>query len=155
MAGDKTVLLSTHILPEVESTCGRVVIIHRGRLVGEGAPGTLRLAGQGENVLSLESSAPRSELEPLVRSAQGVLDVLDAVALSEGITRLRLRTDGPGAAESVFRAVAAAGLSLRELHSEQTSLEDVFASLTTRDRAQEAADEAAAEDAAPAEEASP
>src|SRR6476469_10198382 len=47
MAGTKTVLLSTHILPEVESTCGRVVIIHRGRLVGEGQPGQLRAGNEG------------------------------------------------------------------------------------------------------------
>ena len=49
MAGKKTVLLSTHILPEVESTCGRVLIIHKGRLVGEGPPGSLRVR-EGDRV---------------------------------------------------------------------------------------------------------
>jgi ABC-2 type transport system ATP-binding protein len=148
MAGEKTVLLSTHILPEVESTCGRVVIIDRGRLVGEGTPRELRGAGEGSLMLVVEARGAREPLTAALRSAPGVRTVTD-VALLEGqetgggesspLLRFRLAVESASAAEAVFSAVAAMGgdAKLRELHREQTSLEDVFASLTTADTAAE------------------
>jgi ABC-2 type transport system ATP-binding protein len=141
LAGEKTVLLSTHILPEVESTCGRVLIIHDGRLVGEGAPGELRAAGAGEQFFAIEARAPRARLEGVVRGVVGVRRIVDALALDpEGAAaprvRLRVEAAGEDVAEAIFQAVAEAGLRLRELRREAASLEDVFAHLTTEDRAE-------------------
>ena len=143
LAGKKTVLLSTHILPEVESTCGRVLIIHDGRLVGEGAPGELRAAGEGGQVLSLEARAPRGRLEALVTGVAGVKHVLDTTLLdpeTDAAPRVRLRVEVAGAdvAEAIFGVVADAGLRLRELRRDSASLEDVFARLTTEDVAENA-----------------
>jgi ABC-2 type transport system ATP-binding protein len=140
MAGKKTVLLSTHILPEVESTCGRVVIIHRGKLVGEGTPGTLRSARPDEQVLVVEARADRARAEEVLRAVAGVRTVADATMLSSDSPLVRLRlVAGPGeVAEAVFSAAAAAGMVLRELRREAASLEDVFAKLTTHDAASEA-----------------
>jgi ABC-2 type transport system ATP-binding protein len=137
MAGKKTVLLSTHILPEVESTCGRVLIIHRGRLVGEGEPGSLRAARAGQQVLSVEAHGERSKLEGLLGAVPGVLRIADVTVLQSDppIVRLRLEAEPGEVAEAVFRATSAAGLVLRELRREQASLEDVFTNLTTRDAA--------------------
>jgi ABC-2 type transport system ATP-binding protein len=143
MAGQKTVLLSTHILPEVESTCGRVLIIHKGQLVGEGAPAQLRIAQEGRQALVVETRGPRETLDAALKSAAGVRAVLDtAVMDGQGgapLLRYRLEVESGDVAEAVFAAVAATGCTLRELRREQTSLEDVFASLTTADHA---ADEA-------------
>lgn len=143
MAGEKTVLLSTHILPEVESTCGRVLIINKGRLVGEGVPGELRVAEQGGQVLVVEARAQRGAIEAALAGLRGVRSVLDsAVVGPEGeapLARVRFAVDSADVAEAVFAAAAAAGLVLRELRREQTSLEDVFASLTTADAAAAAA----------------
>ena len=135
MAGSKTVLLSTHILPEVESTCGRVLIIHRGRLVGEGEPGQLRLASQGGQVLTLEGRGERARLEQIVSTVPGVLRIAETTVLAPDppMVRLKLEVEGEEVAEAVFKAVAQAGLVLRELRREQTSLEDVFTKLTTRE----------------------
>lgn len=135
MAGDRTVLLSTHILPEVESTCSRVVIINRGKMVGEGAPEDLRVAGAGSQVLVIEGTGAPDAYRAAVGQVSGVLRVMDSEALDGGLCRLRLEAKAADVAEEVFVAVAGAGLSLRELHREQTSLEDVFASLTTIDAA--------------------
>jgi ABC-2 type transport system ATP-binding protein len=140
MAGEKTVLLSTHILPEVESTCGRVLIIHDGRLVGEGAPGELRSAAAGGEVLAIEARAPRARLEEIMGRVEGVRRVLDVVVLdpeqaAPPRVRMRLEATGSGVAEGIFHAVAEAGLRLRELRRESASLEDVFARLTTEDSA--------------------
>ncbi len=148
MAGQKTVLLSTHILPEVESTCGRVLIIHKGRLVGEGAPSTLRVAQEGRQALVVEARGARDAVDTLLKNTRGVRGILDTVVTEQQgaapLLRYRLEVDSSEVAEAVFAAVAAAGLSLRELHREQTSLEDVFASLTTADAAAQHAEPAPA-----------
>lgn len=135
MAGHKTVLLSTHILPEVEATCDRVVIIHRGRLVGEGQPGQLRLVGEGGQVLTVEARGDRARLEAVLAAVPGVRNITEVEVLQAdpSLVRLSLETDIGDVAEAVFRSVAQAGLTLRELRREQGSLEDVFAKLTTRD----------------------
>jgi len=124
------VFLSTHILPEVEATCGRVVILDAGRVVGEGDPselrsrtsaGALRFVGRGTKDAFEAALARFAEVGELTLEPMGEL------------VRGRLVVDGDDAAEQVFRAVAEAGLTLRELSAEATSLEDVFASLTTED----------------------
>jgi ABC-2 type transport system ATP-binding protein len=143
MAGKKTVILSTHILPEVESSCGRVLIIHRGKLVGEGAPGELRKAGEGVQVYALEGRGERERFESVLKNVEGVTKILDVALLDKDALRIRLEAKS-GADEAIFSAIAGSGLVLRELKREQTSLEDVFASLTTTEVvAPEAAAEAA------------
>jgi ABC-2 type transport system ATP-binding protein len=140
MAGEKTVMLSTHILPEVESTCSRVLIINKGQLVGEGAPGELRVASSGGQVLVLESRGELSALETCVAAVNGVRRVLDREQLqgeaAKPLQRLRLEVENADVAEALSARLAEAGFSLRELRREQTSLEDVFATLTTRDHAE-------------------
>ncbi|HTU62055.1 MAG TPA: ABC transporter ATP-binding protein [Polyangiales bacterium] len=133
MAGEKTIMLSTHILPEVESTCSRVLIINKGRLVGEGAPNALRTSGQGGQVIVLEARGARAELEQRALQVQGVRRLLDAEQLEPDLLRLRLEIEGSAAAEALSLALAQGGHAIRELRREQTSLEDVFTLLTTRE----------------------
>lgn len=139
MAGERTILLSTHILPEVESTCGRVIIINKGRIVGEGAPADLRVSGSGGEVIVLEGKGELARFSETVDRVKGVRRIMDSATLDGGHVRLRLEADSADVAEDVFAAIAEAGLRLRELHREQTSLEDVFASLTTVEPAGESA----------------
>jgi ABC-2 type transport system ATP-binding protein len=157
MAGEKTVLLSTHILPEVESTCGRVLIINKGHLVGEGAPGTLRVSRSGGHMLVVEARGTREQLSSTLSTVSGVRRIADTATLDDGLVHFRLEVESESVAEAVAAAVAAAGCKLRELHREQTSLEDVFATLTTADHAEEGGTEplAAAASAAPSTEAQP
>ncbi len=133
MAGKKTVILSTHILPEVESSCGRVLIIHQGNIVGEGAPGTLRTAGEGAQVFALEGRGERERFESVLRAVPGVRSIIDVATLDGGVIKIRLEAQAGPVDEAIFSAVAAGGLVLRELRREQASLEDVFAALTTRE----------------------
>ncbi|MDH5493339.1 MAG: AAA family ATPase, partial [Myxococcales bacterium] len=134
-ARDKTVFLSTHILPEVEATCDRVVIITDGRKVGEGPPGSLRAASKGRARLLLEG---RGELEAFEKALGGVPEVLEIERLeaigANSKIRAELITDGADRApEAVFHAVAEAGLVLRSMEPRSERLEDVFAALTTED----------------------
>jgi ABC-2 type transport system ATP-binding protein len=145
---EKTVLLSTHILPEVEAICGRVIILDKGRLVSVGRPDELRSAGEGVRALLLEA---RVEASLLKSALTNVSSLRGAPTLSvvgdQGVVRARVEVNAAEldrAAEQVFRAVADAGIDLRELKREDTSLEDVFARLTTQE-AEASADKAGGE----------
>lgn len=138
MAGEKTIMLSTHILPEVESTCSRVLIINKGRLVGEGAPNALRTSGEGGQVIVLEARGARAEIEQRALQVPGVRRVLDAEQLEADLLRLRLEIESSAAAEALSLALAQGGHAIRELRREQTSLEDVFTLLTTREHGAQA-----------------
>jgi ABC-2 type transport system ATP-binding protein len=133
MAGEKTIMLSTHILPEVESTCDRVLIINKGRLVGEGAPNALRTSSEGGQVLVLEARGVRAELEARVQQVPGVRKLLDTEQLEDDLLRLRLQVEAVATAEALSLQLAQGGHAIRELRREQTSLEDVFALLTTQE----------------------
>ena len=129
--GSKTVFLSTHILPEVEATCTRVLILNKGQLVGEGVPSELRARTAG---------AVRFEGRGAIETFREALEPLDAsVELEQkgGFIRGRLEIEGEDGTELVFRAIAEAGLVLRDLRSAGSSLEDVFASVTTEERSEE------------------
>jgi ABC-2 type transport system ATP-binding protein len=138
--GKKTIFLSTHILPEVEATCGRVVILDEGRVVGEGDPADLR-ARAGSGALRFVGRGVAEAFEGALASL-GELTVETKGELVHG----RIVLHDEDGAEKVFRAVADAGLALRELTPEATSLEDVFTSLTTEE--DHAADDGDEEEAA-------
>lgn len=145
-AGKKTVLVSTHILPEVEATCDRVVIIHRGKVVREGAPDELRTAASARPRLLVRSKHERAAIEPVLLAVAGVLGV-DQAKSDEAGTQLVLNVESDEVAEAIFEAVVAAKLSLKQLHTMTTaSLEDVFGKLTTAEAAPAAAAAADAED---------
>jgi ABC-2 type transport system ATP-binding protein len=139
LSKEKTVLLSTHILPEVEAICGRVLIIDRGRLVSTGKPEELRTAGGGARLITIEARAEQAALEQAITAVSEVREAPELSPLgSSGIWRARVRVNAEeldAAAERIFRSVANAGIDLRELRREDASLEDVFARLTTQEAA--------------------
>lgn len=135
-AGKKTVFVSTHILPEVEATCQRVVVIHRGRIVEQGPPSGLRATAEAAQTIALVARGDETRLRAALETAEGVRSLLEVTPLAaDEVRRFRVQADpGPEVAEAVFRAVAEAEGALRELKTESASLEDVFAELTTEDR---------------------
>lgn len=130
LAREKTVLLSTHILPEVEAICARVVIIDRGRLVSSGRPEELRGGG---GAIMLEARADADKLRAALSAVEGVREVSLTTAGEVQRARLEISGEQDPCAERVFRAVADAGIDLRELRRADASLEDVFARLTTQE----------------------
>ncbi len=135
-----TLLLSTHILPEVELLCQRVLIIDRGRIVAEGSPQALRDRWQGRVALTVETSQP----QPGAAGALALLPGVESVA-TEGESGQRFRlecTQGSDPRAEIFRLAVAQGWTLVELAAARASLEDVFVRLTTRD-AEEASEAAA------------
>ena len=138
LGADHTVLLSTHILPEVEAVCGRVVIIHKGRIVGEGTPSDLEKRLQGTYTLHVEGRGDAARAKESVGGIEGVRDVGDVgpteADRAAGIFRLLLSVDARAdARDDVFRAAVSGGWILREMRGEQMTLEDVFTELTTHE----------------------
>ncbi|MFV2072713.1 MAG: ATP-binding cassette domain-containing protein [Thermoanaerobaculales bacterium] len=134
---DHTVLLSTHILPEVEQVCERVFIIDRGRIVADGTPDALRERLVGNPVLSVELKGADGEAGAALEKLPGVAGVSD-----QGEGRWLLEHD-PGAdpREAVFRLAVEKGWVILGMSPEKATLEDVFVRLTMREDQSQAASE--------------
>jgi ABC-2 type transport system ATP-binding protein len=126
-----TVILSSHILPEVSATCERVVIIKKGRLVADDTPANLsRRLGQGrsQRVEAVVRGEP-AEIERHLRELEGVQEVA-VTGLGDGEHRMAVTGDRPDLQDAVARVVVGQGFGLRELRSHELTLEDVFLELT-------------------------
>ena len=119
---ERTVILSTHILPEVESVCSRVVILDRGRVIAEGRPADLVDA---ERDLSLFARGDREAIVAALRAVDGVVEIV--VQDGDGY-RVKTSRD---VREAIARAVVGVG-ELRELRPAALGLERVFAQLTVK-----------------------
>ncbi len=127
---EKTVILSTHILSEVEATCDRVVIINQGRIVADGSTEELKRTTTEDYAISLLlKGAPEGEAKELFAGLDGVASV-DASG-EDGMMRLRLscRT-GDDLREQVYSRVKTKDWALLELTRESKSLESIFSELT-------------------------
>jgi ABC-2 type transport system ATP-binding protein len=145
LSRDRAVLLSTHILPEVEAVCDRVLIIDKGRIVAEGTPSDLRakLAGAPVVRVAFKGTVPAAELARV----PGVAGV--DVEGDPAETRARVTcAQGADPREEIFRMAVEKGWVLRELSRASMSLEDVFVRLTRHDEADAATRVAAEEPAA-------
>jgi ABC-2 type transport system ATP-binding protein len=126
---DRTVILSTHVLPEVQDTCSRLLIISKGRLVADGPVTQLVARAQGMRQVAVEASG--SGVLDGLRALAGVVSVEDRGA-ANGRTRALLTTQGEeDLRPAVFRMAHARGWTLFELHQEGGSLEELFRQLTT------------------------
>ena len=135
LGGEHTVLLSSHILPEVERTADRVLILARGEVVAQGTPEELRGQAAAGSRVVVEARASVSRLKELLSPLQGVESV--AGAGGEGgwgrvIITPRGRADPR---EAVASAMAGAGVTVRELSREAASLEAFFVQITAGDAA--------------------
>ena len=137
LGGDHSVVLSTHILSEVESVCDRVQILHQGRVAFDDTLSRLRSGGVQPSVL-LELAAP-----PAAEAIAALPGVARVEALGGGAFRVYA---GPGEdpVDALAAAAAGGGWRLRRLMPWPTTLEEVFARLTTGPAAEPAREEAAA-----------
>ena len=130
LGGDHTVILSTHILPEVSMTCSQLVIINNGRIAGEGTPESLMAQLKEGEVLRAHIDGPTDEIRAML---QGLDDVLDVS--SEPGEGIYLVTSAPGqdVRDALTKQVVDGGYSLRELRPLDMTLEDIFLSLTSEE----------------------
>jgi ABC-2 type transport system ATP-binding protein len=131
---DHTVILSSHILPEVSATCQRVVIINRGVLVADDRPDNLaRRMSEGHGIdVELTVRGGADAIRAKLAAIRG-LESVEVLELPGGECQVKVHSAGRDPREELARAVVRAGFGLRELHSRTLSLEDVFISLTTEE----------------------
>ena len=135
-SGRHTVILSTHILPEVEQTCSRVVIISRGRIVAVDTPSNLVHQLKGADRTILEVAGPRDEILSRLASLPGVLAAQEQDS-GNGPPRIEIETQtGEDPRPMLARAIVESGWGLLEMRSSTMSLEDIFLELTTQDEDQ-------------------
>jgi ABC-2 type transport system ATP-binding protein len=136
LAGKHTVVLSTHILPEVEQTCHRVIIIDHGKIVAVDTPQNLRFQLQGAERVTLEVQGPVSEILSKLKAMPGVVGVQK---VSDNDGRHRLQVEGElrkDIRSDLARVVVQNGWGLYELQSATMSLEDIFLKLTTAEESE-------------------
>jgi ABC-2 type transport system ATP-binding protein len=135
LAGDHTIILSTHILPEVEQTCEQVIIINKGKLVATDSVNNLQNRARGTESLLVEVAGRNKELDPAIARER-----LERVS---GVSRVTFKNKrenrslfevetrkGSAIRGDVARAVVEAGWDLNELRPSAVSLEEVFLQLT-------------------------
>lgn len=126
---EKTVVLCTHILPEVEATCDHVMIINKGKIVANGTPDSLQRSLAGKAVIRLEIDQSPDTIRPVLMEIEGIEAVKathhNGTSKCEVVCR-----QGSDPREAIFRKAVGANWVLLEMSQEVSSLEDVFREMT-------------------------
>ncbi len=141
LGGSHTVVLSTHILPEVSQTCQRVVIINKGKVVAVDTPDNLTARLRGSETMLLQVHAPGADVAAALAAIAGVTRAHGTPA-DGGLVTVEVDSErGHDVRRELAAAVVTSGWGLLELRPMRMSLEDIFLSLTTEDA--DGADDAA------------
>jgi ABC-2 type transport system ATP-binding protein len=133
LAGDHTIVLSTHILPEVSQTCQRVIIINKGRVVAVDTPANLTRRLRGSDSLYVQLDSGDTDPRPAIERLAGVTRVSE-VDRHDGAVGYEVETArGHDIRRDLARAVVNQGWGLLEMHSTGMSLEQIFLHLTTEE----------------------
>jgi ABC-2 type transport system ATP-binding protein len=144
LRGEHTILLSSHILSEIERTCDRLLMLHKGRIVAQGTedqigaelshrstgPRALAFAHAADLDVRGSEAAVRAALEGM-----DALEIVEIVPLGEGVVRVKVRS-GADEREALAARVVGAGLGLLALKRGSTALEDIFVRLSREEEAQ-------------------
>ncbi len=128
VGGEHSVIISTHILPEVEMVCDRVQIIDKGKLVFNGSIDVLKRQRVGNKLLVGLRQAPKAD------DLLNIAGVVEAETLPSGMIRVRFEGD-TAPAEAIVQTAVQQGWGLYQIAPDQTSLEDVFMQLTYQEQA--------------------
>ena len=139
LAGDHTIILSTHILPEVEQTCQQVIIINKGKLVATDSVGNLRHRARGAGSVLVEVAGRNGPLtsSPVQQRLEAVPGVSRVLVKDTRDNRIVLEVEGKSdraICGDLARAVVEAGWDLNELRTAAVSLEEIFLQLTSSEQ---------------------
>lgn len=135
---DRTILLSSHILPEVAQICKRVIIINKGEIVATDSPANLTSQIQKTSTILVELSGPSAEFAQAIENLDGIQKV---TVENNGTSRFQIETAPSVDLRPEIAALAVQkGCGLLELRAVQLSLEDIFMQLVTEESTQEGAE---------------
>jgi ABC-2 type transport system ATP-binding protein len=133
LGGDHTVMLSTHILPEVEAVCDRAIVIAGGRIVAQGSPDELRTSRRMAARVLVECKGPPQEVQTVLSRVSGVSKVeivSDGQSNGKYVTAAIRPKEAYDVREEVARTVIQHGWPLREIRLEHATLEEFFVQVT-------------------------
>jgi ABC-2 type transport system ATP-binding protein len=134
MAADKAIIVSTHILEEVEAVCSRAVIINRGRIVADGTAEDLMRRLPHHNTISLHVATGRAEAVAKALSDFAAIAKVERVGAANGKVRLRaLPSSGAPLPSELASLIRARVIEAEEVSVERGNLDDVFRQITTSD----------------------
>ena len=133
LAGDHTIILSTHILPEVSQTCQRVVIINKGKVVAVDTPGNLTDRLSGSSTMYIQVDANGSDAAAALNSVAGVTRVVESDRRDSLVGYEVMSESGRDVRRELASTVVTRGWGLVELRPARVSLEEVFIALTDVD----------------------
>jgi len=134
LAGEHTIILSTHILPEASQTCDRVVIINRGRIAAVDTPENLTMQLKGSERVLLEVRGEPEVLRETLEQIEGVTKLdIEPVEESDNLKIIVESESGTDLRGKLAAAVVGKGMELLELKAVSLSLEDIFLQLTTEE----------------------
>ncbi|MGD8727620.1 MAG: ATP-binding cassette domain-containing protein [Gemmatimonadales bacterium] len=129
---ERTVILSTHVLPEVQHTCSRLLVIHEGKIAADGSVD--ELAAQAEGAVRLTVEAGGQGVAEAIRGLDGVLGVDETQQRDDRVTVTISADASKDLRPVVFELAKTSGWTLYELHQEARDLEDLFRELTGGER---------------------
>jgi len=128
---DKTIILSSHILPEVAATCSRIIILNRGKMAGSGTPEEMSVRARGGNAVTFVLKGPVDAITEKLKGNRDIRKIDVKGDEGPGKTRFRVITDGSvDIREAIFLMAVENQWVLSELYRESLSLEEVFQHLT-------------------------
>ncbi|MBI9020816.1 MAG: ATP-binding cassette domain-containing protein [Verrucomicrobia bacterium] len=132
LAERHTLLLSTHILPEAEMACRRILIINRGRIVASDSSESLQKRLLGDSLILADIQGDPAEIQTGLLHIDTV-DSVECIELEGGWNQYRIDSAAVDARSRIFDCAVSKGWKLRELHLESRSLEDIFVAITNDD----------------------
>jgi len=136
MKGERTIILSTHILPEVSMTCDKVIVINEGKIVAQGDVDTLTEKSKSASRVYVEVDAPKSEFISEIKKIKGVTDVNEIEKTTAGTYTYNIDIEeGKKVTKDIVEKIVKNDWELIELKRPQVSLEDVFLKLVTKEEA--------------------
>ncbi|MBS1516898.1 MAG: ATP-binding cassette domain-containing protein [Bacteroidetes bacterium] len=131
---EKTLVLSTHIMQEVEATCDRVLIINNGEIVADGTPDSLQTKFKGQLDITLILKKDSNDKDLILKAVSSIRNIEKARILKEDENSIHFSltgNKGTDVREEIFRKIVSMNMIMLGLHQEETSLEDIFRQLTS------------------------
>ncbi|MFZ0966768.1 MAG: ABC transporter ATP-binding protein [Candidatus Acidiferrales bacterium] len=134
LAGNHTIILSTHILPEVSMTCDRVVIINRGKIAAVDTPANLTTQLKGAQHVRFEARADEAAVRNAMQEIPGISNIVTEPVGASGVLAVTVESvAGRDARSEIAAKIVGKGWPLLELRGVSLSLEEIFLQLTTDD----------------------
>ncbi len=136
MKGDRTIILSTHILPEVSMTCDKVIVINEGKIIAEGGVDSLTKGSGKSTRVYVEVDAPKSQFIAEIKKIKYVTDITEAGDREGAYPSFNIdMEEGRSAAKDILGRIVKNDWELIEFRRPQETLEEVFLKLVTKEEA--------------------